>query len=133
MRIRKVLWVFGGTALSLLVGLAAINLFYGGCNYRPSQFLNVRLLTIGGKVEAYRMDAGAFPSDLAELVEDPGAEGWLGPYARAADLRDPWGRAFFYRVEANGASFQLFSLGRDGRLGGADEDRDQAFVFGSQE
>lgn len=132
-KVRAVLMVLGGTALTVLTGSVVTTVFYGGCDYGPGQLLNVQLRTIGAKVEAYQMDTGAFPSALSEMVEDLNTEGWQGPYARVADLRDPWGRPFFYRVEADGAAFQLFSLGRDGRLGGADEDRDQAIVFGMQE
>jgi general secretion pathway protein G len=54
-----------------------------------------------------------------------GADGWLGPYARAEDLKDPWHNAIEYRKPGdNDQPFALVSLGVDGKPGGDGVDKD---------
>ena len=43
---------------------------------------------------------------------------WLGPYAKPAELKDPWNKPYEYRVPGDGAPFDLLSLGKDGQAGG---------------
>ena len=52
------------------------------------------------------------------------AAGWLGPYAKPAELKDPWGHAIEYRVPGEGKPFDLLSLGKDGQPGGTSYDAD---------
>ena len=84
-------------------------------------------------LDAYNLDNGYYPSTdqgllalrvLPALGEPP--RNWRGPYLRKAVPADPWGRAYFYVSpgRANPKSYDLYTLGRDGRPGGADEDSD---------
>ena len=51
---------------------------------------------------------------------------WRGPYLRRVIPNDPWGRAYVYTAPGreNTETFDLYSLGRDGRPGGEGEDGD---------
>jgi general secretion pathway protein G len=81
--------------------------------------------TLAGKVEAFRMDTGRLPSSLQELVTAPGdATGWLGPYAKEAELKDPFGHPYQYRVPGEQGDFDLVFLGKDGKPGCSSTDAD---------
>ena len=88
---------------------------------------------LGLALDSYRLDNGGYPTSeqgLAALNEKPAREplpqNWRGPYLRKAIPADPWGRPYIYRSpgESNPSAYDLFSLGRDGQPGGADEDAD---------
>lgn len=82
---------------------------------------------------SYRLDGDVFPSSeqgLAALrsaptVGDPPRR-WRGPYVSKVIVPDPWGQPFIYLSpgRANPQSFDLYSLGRDGKPGGTGEDED---------
>lgn len=81
--------------------------------------------TLAGKIENFRMDTGRLPASLDELVTAPGdASGWLGPYAKEAELRDPFGHPYEYRAPGQGGDFDLIFLGKDGKPGGTSTDAD---------
>ena len=74
------------------------------------------------------MDTGRLPTSLDELATEPGgAPGWLGPYAKAAELKDPWGNAIEYRAPGEAGPFDLVILGKDGKVGGSSYDSDVRF------
>lgn len=77
---------------------------------------------IASTVELYRADTGQWPASLDALTRYDGPG--LVPYLSRRQLFDPWGRALFYGVDADGDGFVVFTLGRDGRLGGAGADAD---------
>jgi general secretion pathway protein G len=82
---------------------------------------------------SYRLDNDVFPSTeqglealrTAPTTGDPPRR-WRGPYVSKVLAPDPWGRAWIYVSpgRANPESFDLYSLGRDGRIGGNGEDAD---------
>jgi general secretion pathway protein G len=84
-------------------------------------------------LDAYRLDNHRYPTTeqgLAALRVEP-ATGerpprWRGPYLRRAVPDDPWGNPYVYESpgRVNPASYDLYSLGRDGREGGEGEDAD---------
>jgi general secretion pathway protein G len=84
-------------------------------------------------LDAYRLDAFAYPPAslglealrTRPLTGEP-MRNWRGPYLRAAVPMDPWGRPYTYISPgiANPMSYDLYSLGRDGRVGGEGEDAD---------
>jgi general secretion pathway protein G len=51
---------------------------------------------------------------------------WDGPYIKKAVPKDPWGRDYVYTCpgEHNTDSYDLYSLGRDGKEGGTGSDAD---------
>lgn len=82
-------------------------------------------------VEDYRSDTGALPSTLGDLVAQPqGATGWMGPYTKPDQLKDPWGNPIQYTTPGeNGQPYDLVGLGKDGKPGGTSVDSD---IRGSQ-
>src|SRR5262249_24093331 len=87
----------------------------------------VRFLAVA--VERFRAGhAGALPKDLAELAS--GSEGRLASLLKGTTL-DLWGHALVYTVvPAQGdapASFDVVSLGADGKQGGDGADADLKF------
>ncbi len=84
-----------------------------------------QLTTLGQKVENYALDNGTPPRQLDDLVTKPaGAANWQGPYAKASDLKDPWGHAFGYKYPGEHGSFDLVFYGQDGQAGGGGFSRD---------
>jgi general secretion pathway protein G len=82
---------------------------------------------------SYRLDNDVFPSTqqgLEALRTQPTTgdlpRRWRGPYLSKVLAPDPWGRAWVYLSpgRVNPQTFDLYSLGRDGRVGGTDEDAD---------
>ena len=97
----------------------------GGADKGKFKLAESQIQTLAGKIENYQLDTGALPARLEDLVAAPAnATGWLGPYAKPAELKDPWGRAIEYRVPGEGKPFDLLSLGKDGQPGGSSYDAD---------
>ena len=95
-------------------------------NKAKSAEAKIKIQTLVGNIEMYRLEVGKYPGNLQELVRAPGgAEGkWNGPYAKDADLKDAWGNDYTYAVPGQGKAFDLVSMGADGRAGGDGENRD---------
>jgi general secretion pathway protein G len=84
-------------------------------------------------LNSYRLDNDTYPTSdqgLEALRTAPATgdipRNWKGPYLSRVVPLDPWGRAYVYVSpgRANPTSFDLYSFGRDGRLGGDGEDAD---------
>ena len=85
--------------------------------------------SVAASVEMFRSDVGRYPTQgegLQSLLGEPaGADGWTGPYLKNPRvLQDPWGRTVQYTVAADGQSFSVASLGRDGAPNGTGLDKD---------
>ena len=85
---------------------------------------DMQLTTLAGKIDQFRSDTGRLPESLDQLATSPGIPGWLGPYAKAEELRDPWGTAIDYRRPGTNGPFELVSLGADAAPGGESVDAD---------
>lgn len=91
----------------------------GGADRGKASLARSQIQTLAGKVENYQLDTGRLPEKLEDLVTPPAhAGGWLGPYAKAAELNDPWGNPIQYRTPGDSQPFELVSLGKDGKPGG---------------
>lgn len=91
----------------------------GGADRGKANLVRSQVQTLAGKIENYQLDTGRLPARLDDLVTPPaGAGGWLGPYAKPAELNDPWGHPIHYRNPGESQSFDLVSLGKDGQPGG---------------
>jgi general secretion pathway protein G len=117
----------GFTLIEIMIVMALIGIVIalvatrvaGAGDKAKVQAAKIAIDTIGGKIEAYALDNGTPPSSLRDLVTKPAdADGWLGPYAKEKDLKDPWGREFVYRYPGEHGDFDLYSLGGDGKEGG---------------
>lgn len=106
----------------VLIGLVLTlvgNRMLGGADRGRANLAKSQLQTLAGKIENYQLDTGALPSRLDDLVTQPGnVAGWLGPYAKPAELKDPWGSDIEYRAPGQNQAFDLISLGADKQAGG---------------
>jgi general secretion pathway protein G len=131
----------GFTLIELLVVIAVIAILAG--LVAPQVFSNVgdarsttaraQIENLGLALDAYRLDNFAYPTTeqgLAALMvrpdRGPVSRNWRGPYLRRALPDDPWGIPYFYRAPGDSVpnGYDLYTLGRDGKWGGADEDSD---------
>lgn len=107
-----------------IVAFAATRILGGGDRARVN-LAKAQVQTLAEKVQQFEMDTGGLPNSLGELVNQPGnAAGWLGPYAKATELNDPWNTPFEYRVPGDSQPFDIVSLGADKRAGGDSVDAD---------
>ena len=107
-----------------IVAFAASRILGGG-DRAKFNLAKSQVQTLAEKVQQYENDTGGLPTTLDDLVTQPGnAAGWLGPYAKPAELKDPWGHAFVYKAPGEGQAFDLVSLGADGQPGGSSVDAD---------
>ena len=78
------------------------------------------------KVQAYVLDNGTSPQTLNDLISRPGnAANWNGPYAKEADLKDPFGHPFQYKAPGDHGDFDIIFLGKDGAPGGDGLNKDK--------
>ena len=98
---------------------------------RNSARSQVQILALA--LDAYRLDNDAFPTTDQGLealrtmpVSGTPPANWKGPYLRQLVPMDPWGRPYVYTAPgiANPNSYDLYTLGKDGKSGGEGEDAD---------
>lgn len=86
--------------------------------------------TLKGAIDLYHMDNGEYPAALDALrnkpTDDALANSWNGPYIKKAVPNDPWNHEYIYNPqgEHNTDSYDLSTLGRDGKEGGSGNDAD---------
>jgi general secretion pathway protein G len=102
-----------GSVLALIT-----NRIMGGQDRANVRITETQLVTLAGKIDQFRMDTGKLPESLDQLVTAPGIPSWLGPYAKAEELKDPWSNPIDYRRPGESGPFELVSLGADGAAGG---------------
>jgi general secretion pathway protein G len=89
---------------------------------------------LGTALDAYEVDMGSYPkgkSGLNDLLNAPsgGDLNWKGPYIKNEIPKDPWGNDYIYEfpgkhgggTKNSAASYDLMSMGPDGRVGGDDD------------
>jgi len=81
------------------------------------------------RVLQFQVDTGRLPTNLDELLNaGTNSTGWKGPYGKAQLLLDSWKRPYLYSVGSSGHAFVVASLGRDGTVGGEQQDADIVLV-----
>jgi general secretion pathway protein G len=95
---------------------------------------DTQLKALGTALETYRLDTGGYPSTeqgLVALRERPTSgvapRNWRGPYIRELIPLDPWEQPYRYRFPGvrNASTYDLYTLGKDGKEGGEGEDADR--------
>jgi general secretion pathway protein G len=83
---------------------------------------------LGQALDSFRLDTSRYPTTqegLNSLIQDPGVEGWKGPYLKKQVIpKDPWNKEYQYTAPGNHGDYDLASFGRDGSQGGENEDAD---------
>lgn len=131
----------GFTLIELLVVIAIIGLLAAlvgpevlrSAGTARSESARAQIEMISLALDGYRLDNHLYPTTeqgLAALrsMSTVGAQppNWRGPYLRRSVPMDPWGREYLYVApgRAEPSSYDLYTLGRDGAIGGSDEDED---------
>ena len=110
-----------------IVAFAASRILGGGDRAKV-KLAQAQIQTLADKINEYQSDTGSLPATLDALVTQPGdAQGWLGPYAKQSDMKDPWQHPLEYKVPGDGKPFDLVSLGADGMPGGDSVNADIKF------
>jgi general secretion pathway protein G len=85
----------------------------------------IRMQSLIGNIELYKLEVGRYPDNLQALVKQPsGVDRWNGPYAKDVDIKDSWGNDYRYTVPGTGKPYDLISLGADGKDGGDGPNKD---------
>lgn len=118
--------------LGLLAALVAPNVF-SNVGTAKTETARAQIEMMSTALDLYRLHNGDYPTTAqglealrTEPVTEPRPRNWQGPYMRREIPDDPWGNPYVYRSpgEVNTRSFDLLSLGKDGRPGGEGENAD---------
>ena len=97
-------------------------------NSQKYRLARPKMAVIEAATEQYFHHCGRYPGLLEELLSPPLGleEKWDGPYLKASQLLDPWGKQYLYVPEGkvNPGSFDLISYGADGKPDGEGENKD---------
>jgi general secretion pathway protein G len=86
-----------------------------------------QIANFGVALDAFEVDNGFYPkgrTGLQDLVVQPrDCPNWKGPYIKGEVPLDPWGNPYIYECPGrhNPTSYDLMSMGFDGREGGDDD------------
>lgn len=122
-------WIIVLTVLAVIAALGLPQLIARiSHDHSPqTQTAEADLHAIDAGLAQYRKDNGRYPSTRQGLlalvikpVRAPVPANWMtGGYVERLP-RDPWGNAYQYGADEDGASYQLFSFGEAGPEGGED-------------
>jgi general secretion pathway protein G len=111
--------------LASIIGPRVIG-YLGSSRSKTAQVQIEGLVT---SLELFHIDVGRYPTTsegLGVLVKASGSmPGWNGPYITKMVIpQDPWGKPYLYESPGKNKAFDLYTLGRDAKEGGTDEDGD---------
>jgi general secretion pathway protein G len=118
--------------IATLAAVVAPSLFGNvGEARRSSAKSQIEILALA--LDAYKLDNEDYPTtqqglDALRTMPASGSQmvNWKGPYLRQNVPLDPWRRPYVYVSPgvANPTSYDLYTLGKDGQVGGTGEDAD---------
>lgn len=125
----------GFTLIELLLVLVILGIlaaivvpkFAGRTEQARTTAAQSQISTFGTALDAFEVDVGYYPkgkNGLNDLVSQPrDAQNWRGPYMKNDIPKDPWGNDYIYECPGkhNPTSYDLMSMGLDGRVGGDDD------------
>ena len=126
----------GFTLLELLVVMVIIGLlaayvaprYFSQLGKSEIKAAQAQVAAFQKALDTYRLEVGRYPSSeqgLNALVTRPSNEPkWGGPYLQKSVPLDPWGNAYQYKSPGEHGDYDLYSLGKDGQVGGSGEAAD---------
>ena len=127
----------GMTLIEILVVLVLIGVVLGivGGNFigrgekAKADAAKIEIGQIGQTLDLFKLEIGRYPTSqegLQALIAAPaGVTNWNGPYWKKAEVpKDPWGNEYKYAAPGQHGSYDLISLGADGKEGGDGANRD---------
>ena len=110
------------TIIGILAGLVIPGLMHRSEEARKIR-VGADIAGIKTAIGTFDVDNGFYPNSLQDLLQQPGnARNWKGPYLEKPPV-DPWGNAYvyYYPGKHNPNSFELLSVGPDGKEGTEDD------------
>lgn len=113
--------------IGLLASIAAPKLFKQ-IGKSETKTAGAQIESLGLALDQYRIDVGQYPSTeqgLIALYKKPeNVPKWSGAYLKKNIPNDPWGKPYLYKSPGEHGDYDLFTLGKDGQLGGTEEAQD---------
>jgi general secretion pathway protein G len=115
--------------LVILAALAAVVVpkFAGRSKQAKVTAAKSQIANLEIALDSFEVDNGYYPkgSDgMKELIDRPNnSQDWTGPYLKKGIPLDPWGNSYSYQYpgKQNDGSYDLMSMGPDGRSGSEDD------------
>ena len=114
--------------LGILASIVAPKLMkhVGGAKSKAAK---LQLNDIGAALDLYYLELSDYPSTkegLKALSYPPeGKHKWNGPYLKKKNIpTDPWGNEYHYMSPGKHGPYDLYSYGKDNKMGGLSEDED---------
>lgn len=101
--------------IGLLASLITPNLL-GRFERSKEEIAKAQVELLSSGVQSFMLDVGRCPNSMSELISSSDPK-WRGPYLSKKELpRDPWDREYQFKCPGEHGSFDLYSLGPNGRL-----------------
>lgn len=127
----------GFTLLEVMVVVAIIAIMaatvgtqlFGNVGKAQASKVKSDIQSISSQLKIYRLNNFNYPTTdqgLEALVNKPSSDPEPQNWQKLLDKmpKDPWGREYLYVSPGEKGDYDLYSLGRDGRVGGEGEDAD---------
>lgn len=118
-----VVLVILGTLMAFLGGR-----IFGKLGSAKRDINKLKMQELKSAVSEFQLRYNKLPKSLNSLINgDDGISGFQ-KVANEEQLLDAWGNEFLYRLENNGRTYKISTLGADGVEGGSDENFDDSLT-----